>query len=155
MSLAARLEAHVAELCAIHQVTRDTKASSSGGIAYPRERRIRVPRVRGRSSYYVALHEVGHVVSPGQRVTRLEQEVDAWRWALANALVRPTPGVWAMIASSLGHYRLRGERRVWGTKLPPEGHDFHRLLAEATERAVNVGGRCANVPPSTTREDTP
>jgi hypothetical protein len=49
-----------------------------------RGRRVWLRPVRGRVSYYDALHELGHVVGVNAR-RRLDQEVLAWQWALENA----------------------------------------------------------------------
>ena len=48
-----------------------------------------MPPVRGQVSYFVALHEIGHLVGAGRSGRRLESEEAAWRFALAEALVVP------------------------------------------------------------------
>lgn len=92
-------------------------------------RRIIIKPVKGRVSYFVALHELGHHLAPRPK-TRLEQEVVAWRWALDNCVELPTPGVWKMIARCLDSYEARAERWL-SMKLPPADHDFWTLKAEA------------------------
>ena len=47
---------------------------------------VYLPEVRSEVTYALALHELGHVLSLNQRGSRLDKEVDAWRWAEANAL---------------------------------------------------------------------
>jgi hypothetical protein len=89
--------------------------------------------VRGRSTYYTALHEIGHIVGVNAR-RRLEQEVLAWQWALKHAIVPPTPGVWAMIARRLENYAGRA-RRWRSMKLPPADRDCWILLGRAREGA--------------------
>jgi hypothetical protein len=106
-SLAERLERHACELAAAHGVE---LAYRGRGLAYRRRRRITVPPIRGRMSYLVALHELGHVLGPNPRL-RLEQEVAAWQWALAHAIVEPTPANYRSILRALESYRRRAERR--------------------------------------------
>lgn len=92
-------------------------------------REVWIRPVRGRVSYFVALHEIGHVVGRNPKL-RLEQEVVAWRWALEHSIVEPTLGVWRMIHRCLSAYVARAER--WKSmKLPEPNHDFWGLLGEA------------------------
>lgn len=105
--LAERLERHARELAAAHGVE---LVHRGRGLAYRRLRRITVPPIRGRMSYLVALHELGHVLGPNPRL-RLEQEVAAWQWALAHAIVEPTPANYRSILRALESYRRRAERR--------------------------------------------
>jgi len=112
--LAVRLDRHARDLAAAHRVE---LVHRGRGLAYRRARRITVPPIRGRMSYLVALHELGHVVGPNPRL-RLEQEVAAWQWALAHTIVEPTPANYRSIARALGSYRLRAERRR-GMRTPP------------------------------------
>jgi hypothetical protein len=85
--------------------------------------------------YYVALHELGHIAQhcvdgkwrKRNKFTDAEEiaaEVDAWQWALKNALVQPTPEVYAAIF----------ERFV--TYLTPEGY---RFLQDIERKAANHG----------------
>ena len=63
-------------------------------------------------AYYVALHEMGHILQhKGPRGWRrhrrtpvLWEEADAWQWALDNAIEPPTPEIWAAIAEMMGTY---------------------------------------------------
>lgn len=124
-----RLAAHVRHLADEHEVT---VVHQGRGIAYRKERRVTIPEVRGRSSYFVALHELGHVVGPNPR-RRLDQEVAAWRWALDHALDDPTPAVARMIGRCLRSYRSRAERAAFGTVLPD---GFDAFLAHVDALAV-------------------
>lgn len=134
MSLADRLNAHVEELVRHHGIVLVEKQGASARaeklrVDGQRVKRIVIRPVKGRSSYFTALHELGHHLER-QPVRRLEQEVVSWRWALDNAIVEPTPGVWKMIARCLNSYVQRAER--WASmKLPPAEHDFWALLREA------------------------
>lgn len=128
--LALRLRAHVDQLASEHMLN-VTYLEGASPRAQRRERRVWLRPVRGRSTYYTALHEIGHVVGVNAR-RRLEQEVLAWQWALDHAIVPPTPGVWAHIARCLEGYVERAER--WASmKLPPADHDFWLLLERARE----------------------
>lgn len=118
MSLSDRLAEHVAVLAAENDVE---IVHRGRGIAYRKKRLVTIPEVRGRSTYYTALHELGHVVGPNPR-RRLDQEMAAWRWAIDHAIVAPTPGVVRTIVGCLQSYRARAERAAFGTVLP-EGFD--------------------------------
>src|SRR5689334_11935592 len=132
--LAQKLQAHVEQIALHNAVVIVTKAGASERadklkVDGQSVKRIVIRPVRGRVSYFIALHELGHHLER-RPVRRLEQEVVAWRWALDQATVEPTRGVWKMIARCLDSYVARAER--WASmKLPPEGHDFWRLRAEA------------------------
>jgi len=39
-------------------------------------------------AYFVALHEIGHIIV-GLEGSRLEREAACWDWAIEHALVRP------------------------------------------------------------------
>ena len=83
-SLAA-LDRHVDELCAVHGILRLNGSRGRAEVHRRGGRRttaIRIPPVRGQVTYFIALHEVGHLIGPGRSGTRLEKEAAAWRWAL-------------------------------------------------------------------------
>lgn len=70
---------------------------------------VYAPLIAGLTSYYVALHELGHVAIG--RVSerdggRMLCEVLAWAWALEHALVEPRAEVRREIADSLETYAL-------------------------------------------------
>ena len=98
-----------------------------------RERRleIRVPPVRGQVSYFVALHEIGHLVGAGRSGRRLEREEAAWRFAFAEALVHPTYVTRRRIGKRLRSYvtwaELRSNRRR-PPSIPPPQSSFWWLL---------------------------
>lgn len=100
-----------------------------------RRARIRVPEIRGQVTYFTALHELGHLLSPGNRSLRqLEAEADAWRWALATALVRPTPATARRIRTKLlTYYRRARIRRAQGRRvvasIPGEDGLYWRITA--------------------------
>lgn len=62
---------------------------------------------------------------------RLVQEALAWQWALSTSLLRPLPPVKRLIHECLRRY-ANGISKYshWGTKAPPPGHLFWRLLED-------------------------
>jgi hypothetical protein len=128
------LGAHVEELCARHGIIWQLGGRGRAeirGRGSGRRRLIRTPAVRGQVSYFIALHEIGHLVGPGRSGTRLEKEAAAWRWALANSAVHPTETTRRRIGARLRSYvswaELRQHRRR-PPVLPPPASDFWRLL---------------------------
>jgi hypothetical protein len=103
------LRAHVAELCTEHAITKAFSRQRGYGRAllYDELREIHYPQIYSRKDYFVALHEIGHVVlghrGPDHRDI-LQKERDAWDWALENARVKPTQAVRGMILRSLRSY---------------------------------------------------
>lgn len=100
-----------------------------------RRARIRVPGIRGQVTYFTALHELGHLLSPGNRSLRqLDAEADAWRFALSVALVAPSPATARRIRAKLLTYHHRAlVRRAQGRRvvavLPPADGLYWRLAA--------------------------
>lgn len=133
------LDAHIDDLCLTHGIRRVTGGGRAVVIRVRHrngetERRleIRVPPVRGQVSYFVALHEIGHLVGPGRSGRRLEREAAAWQFALAEALVAPTESTRRRIGKRLRSYvtwaELRAARRS-PPYVPPAQDPFWRLLA--------------------------
>ena len=93
---------------------------------------IRVPLVRGQVSYFVALHEIGHLVGPGRSGRGLEKEASAWRWALATAIVEPSETCRRRLGRRLRSYvrwaELRQHRRRPPVLPEPSSH-FWALLS--------------------------
>jgi hypothetical protein len=139
----AALAEHVRRLADAHDVVVDERASARGR-AWRGQRRVRVPPVRGVTSYLVALHELAHVVGSGRSRRRLEQEVAAWRWALAQTIVSPTPGARRAIFRALWSYVAWAQARQHRTHarpvIPPADNDLWRMLenlaASADERGL-------------------
>ena len=116
---------HIDALLAEHGIEVDWR-DRTAARSWRRSRRVRLERVRGASSYCIALHEIGHV--GGRQVgRRLDREAQAWRWAEANA-IEWTEGMQRHAAQCIGTYLRWCERRrgVW---VPPKGHDSRRLAA--------------------------
>lgn len=77
-------------------------------------------------AYFVALHEIGHVVNGLEPPTRLDREAAAWMWALDNALITPHYSTRQRICALLVRYIFRAKENGW--KMPDERSDFYRLL---------------------------
>ena len=135
----ATLDRHVDELCVRHAIRR---RHGSGRAVLVRvrhrdgrvERRleIRIPPVRGQVSYFVALHEIGHLVGDGRSGRRLEKEAAAWRFALDEALVEPTHATRRRLGRRLRSYVVWAERcsrRRMPPHMPPAADPFWELLA--------------------------
>jgi hypothetical protein len=126
------MEAHVEDLC------REDGIELAGNSARGRAIRwrggkleISIPPIRGQVSYFIALHEIGHLVGKGRSAPRLESEANAWLFALQNSVVEPTPATKRSISHRLEGYlawaRNRQHRRV-PPRIPPRDHAFWSLL---------------------------
>src|SRR4029079_18930234 len=99
---------------------------------HTRRLEIRVPSVRGQVSYFVALHEIGHLVGEGRSGRGLEAEDAACRFALSEALVAPTNTTRRRIGKRLRSYVTWAELRARRRRppfIPPAGDPFWDLLA--------------------------
>lgn len=122
---------HIAMLCQEHGIRRTV--ADSRGRASVRERHIQHPPIRTEMAYFVALHEIGHIVV-GLDGTRLEREARCWEWALEHALVRPHYSTRQRICACLVRYLYRAQERGW--KIPAPGSRFWDLLRWWTPPAV-------------------
>lgn len=129
------LEHHVEQLCAAHAI-----AFTVGGRGRAEVRRhgakrtllIRVPPIRGQVSYFVALHEIGHLVGAGRAGRRLEKEAAAWQWALANSIVVPTETTRRRLGARLRSYVTWAELRQHRRRppiVPAPGSEFWAVLS--------------------------
>jgi hypothetical protein len=132
---AAALDRHVDELCELHGIVRLSGTRGRAEVHRRNGRRtvaIRIPPVRGQVTYFVALHEIGHLVGSGRSGTRLDKEAAAWRFALLEARVQPTDACRRRIGKRLRSYvtwaELRQHRRRPPVVPPPES-SFWSLLA--------------------------
>ncbi len=130
------LDRHVDELCELHGIVRLSGSRGRAEVHRRNGRRtvaIRIPPVRGQVTYFVALHEIGHLIGPGRSGTRLEKEAAAWRFALREARVEPTDASRRRIGKRLRSYvtwaELRQHRRR-PPMLPPRESPFWALLAD-------------------------
>lgn len=119
---------HVGALCAEHGISQVRASAASarptGWEARADLGRVRIPPIRSRTDYFIALHEIAHVVlgHGGRGHGVLEIEGDAWAWAIEHARVPPTQAVKACIRNTL-HARLDPHAIE-----PPREHVFWRLL---------------------------
>ncbi len=126
------METHVDRLCERHEIER-VGHSARGKATRWRDGRLQIaiPAIRGQVSYFIALHEIGHLIGRGRSAPRLEAEANAWTWALENAAVEPTKATLRSISRRLGGYlewaQSRQYRRV-PPRIPPRGHAFWSLL---------------------------
>jgi hypothetical protein len=138
------MEAHIEDLCREHGIELVGASSRGRAIRWRGGRlEISIPPIRGQVSYFLALHEIGHLVGRGRSAPRLESEANAWLWALDHGVVEPTPATLRSISRRLRGYldwaRNRQYRRV-PPRIPPHDHPFWALL----ELASSAGARaCA------------
>ena len=75
------MEAHVEELCREHGIQLARASSRGRAIRWQGGKlEISIPPIRGQVSYFIALHEIGHLVGRGRSAPRLESEANAWLW---------------------------------------------------------------------------
>jgi hypothetical protein len=125
------MAAHVRSLA--YSANIELEEYTGGGCAVPARRAIWIRPVTGMVSYYVALHEIGHLIGRGRAAPKLEQEANAWDWAIANAGFPPTPGVRRGIERRLRSYLRRHARMALRRRVrwPEPSHVFW-TLANAT-----------------------
>ena len=127
------MNAHVEELCREHGIGLAGASSRGRAIRWRGGRlEIAIPEIRGQVSYFIALHEIGHLVGRGRSAPRLEAEANAWLWALEHAAVEPTAATRRSISRRLDGYlqwaRNRQYRKV-PPRIPPREHPFWQLLS--------------------------
>jgi hypothetical protein len=126
------MEEHVEQLCREHDIELVGASSRGRAIRWRGGKlEISIPPIRGQVSYFIALHEIGHLVGRGRSAPRLESEANAWLWALDNSVVEPTPATLRSISRRLRGYldwaHSRQYRRV-PPRIPPREHPFWSLL---------------------------
>lgn len=113
-----RLERHVRKLCDEHDIR--FKVKKGRGHARVKARSIQIPPIKEDMNYFVALHEVGHVVDGMPKgVGRLQREADAWTFALAHAIIDPDYRVKQRICALLVRYWFRAQKAGW--TIPKDG----------------------------------
>lgn len=120
------LDRHVKCLCKELDIER--VIAPGRGHAKVKQRVIQHPPITllDPMTYFVALHEIGHVVV-GLSGTRLEREAACWRYALDVALFEPHFSIRQRICACLVRYLYRAEVNGW--PVPPAGHDYWRLMS--------------------------
>lgn len=125
---AGQMATHIETLCIEHGI--ELRFYKGGGRAWKKPRRIDIRPVKGVTTYFVALHEIGHIVGRGRSARKLEVEANAWAWALSHAVRPPTVRVCNSIGEALRSYLYAGRRNRGlrqGMIEPPEGHCFWEL----------------------------
>ena len=133
----ALMENHIEALCDEHGIELVGASSRGRAIRWKGGRlEISIPPIKGQVSYFIALHEIGHLVGPGRSAPRLESEANAWLFALEHSVVEPTQATLRSISRRLQGYlawaRNRQHRRT-PPRIPPPDHPFWRLLQLAPE----------------------
>ena len=127
-----RAEAHIERLCAAHGIGLAGSSARGRAIRWRGGRlEIAIPPVRGQVSYFIALHEIGHLVGRGRSAPRLEAEANAWLWALENSAFEPTDATLRSISRRLeGYLRWAQNRqhRLVPPRIPSREHPFWSLL---------------------------
>src|SRR5262249_11430093 len=126
------MEGHVEDLCREYGIELAGNSARGRAIRWRGGRlEIAIPPIRGQVSYFIALHEIGHLVGGGRSAPRLESEANAWLWALQNSAVEPTPATKRSISRRLRGYlewaRNRQHRRI-PPRIPPRDHAFWSLI---------------------------
>jgi hypothetical protein len=126
------MNAHVEELCGTHGIELAGASARGRAIRWRGGRlEIAIPEIRGQVSYFIALHEIGHLVGRGRSAPRLEAEANAWLWALDNAAVEPTAATRRSISRRLHGYLAWAQNRQYRRvppRIPPREHPFWGLL---------------------------
>jgi len=82
----AQMRAHILQLSTGRNIRIEWRRDRDGAWAARSLNLISIPRIRSAINYAVALHEIGHLLGPGQRASRMRCERGAWRWAKTNAI---------------------------------------------------------------------
>lgn len=127
------MKSHIDHLARLNNVKLVPITSVEAAGSWMEQRVAWVPETTDLTSYFVALHEIGHFCIKG-KLPMLEEEYQAWYWALGKARFKPDKYTWNMIAVSLRAYLLKAKRdqRI---KLPEASHPFWSLLNEAKQKA--------------------
>lgn len=126
------METHIEDLCRGYGIGLSGSSARGRAIRWRGGKlEISIPPIRGQVSYFIALHEIGHLVGKGRSAPRLESEANAWLFALEQSVVEPTSATKRSISRRLEGYlawaRNRQHRRV-PPRIPPRDHPFWALL---------------------------
>ena len=137
------MEAHVEQLCAEHGIDLTGSSARGRAIRWRGGRlEIAIPRIKGQVSYYIALHEIGHLVGRGRSAPRLEAEANAWLWALEHSAVEPTEATLRSISNRLLGYLELGPEPPAPPRAAADPGAGPSLLVAADARAApsRLGG---------------
>lgn len=116
---------HIERICTIESI--EITKHSRGGRSWRKPRRIAIRPVKSAVTYAIALHEIGHIMGKRQSGVRLDAEVGAWEWAMANAL-QWDDTMNATMKRCLRSY-LRWAASSKQAKRPATDHPIHLLAA--------------------------
>jgi len=118
------LDRHVRQLCQTHDITR--VVAPGRGRASVKDRRIQHPHIgRDRMAYFVALHEVNHVLI-GLQGTRLEREAACWQFAFDRSRIPVTFDIRQRVSACLVRYLARAKENGWA--VPAAQSAYWQLL---------------------------
>lgn len=156
----ARRANHVAHLCDEYRIHHEV-VQGARGRALPARRVIRTPAVRGIRQYYLALHEIAHVVladcaaEAGEAYDlypAVRREEQAWRWALEHATEAPTDGIRRWIFRGLWGYVVAGGSAHYmgafdplGRMVPAPDDPFWELLGDLVPDPGRVAYEAAKI----------
>lgn len=127
-------EAHIWAIALDNNIDVEFDGTAARGIAFRSQRKIRVAPITTQLRYFIALHELGHILSRGNASMRvLESEADAWQWAFDNSDEEPTEATYRAIKLRLSRYLARSTRRS-NMYVPGQGEDFYTMLKWLQDR---------------------
>lgn len=122
MTTTADLREHALSIAAEHGIEIEYTRNYDRARSWRRDRRIRIPEIKGQVSYLIALHEIAHIAGPNPP-TRLSKEIAAWQWALDVSMIEPSPATYRSIIGCLQNYRRWQQRHA--TAVCPPGYDAY------------------------------
>jgi len=99
------MEEHIEYLCKLHQIDKMLVSNTEAAEAWIEHRIVWIPVLSGPMAYYVALHEIGHIVT-FDAVPRLEREARAWTWALEIGKIGVTKPVYRFVKKCIKRYSV-------------------------------------------------
>jgi hypothetical protein len=131
------MERHIERLCDEYGIELAGNSARGRAIRWRGGRlEIAIPPIKGQVSYFIALHEIGHLVGRGRSAPRLESEANAWLWALEHCAVEPTLATRRSIVRRLEGYLAWAQNRQYRRvppRIPERDHAFWALLELAEE----------------------
>jgi len=127
----ANMKIHVMQFCMDYDIEFSVNNNCyEEALADFEDRRIEVPEILGDVTYFISLHELGHLLHPlgcPLKSSVLEAESYAWEWALKNSIISPNKKVKTMISRCLQRYcdYVGSDRRY---KIPNKKDLFWKIL---------------------------
>ncbi len=118
-----RYRNHVESICRNHDI-KIIISPGREGRSWTKSRTIRISQVKTSITYALALHEIGHILGV-RSGKRLEKEVQAWEWAIRNAIEWTQPMQQAMERRLASYLRWCERSKIaW---VPPADHPAWKL----------------------------